>query len=687
MYDMKHCCTRFYHRAWPKKTASTTLTTSEYQLGTAANKKQQSLLQALEQAAQMSGSSIAKKRSPGPSVTTVTKSKSQAESVAEASDRKKTSFNPAMQQFWQAKAAQQEVAAERIPRTPKKSKQKHIITEPITAHNIHHAKDKGCILSFMADREKAATPEPDTVTVPVVNEPDANQPNLVQVDGDMQFLVDPGYNLMYHTKEDGSVVYEMVRLIPGQTNYNVAENRVVETAQVLKEGDAARSKMSMVQELEFDTLVRQGSPMKMAAKRVIVTAAPGFVQPETVDIAEATAPAQKSDTPQDAALTVTGAASTITNVTVTATASDVLLPPAQPSELEERSSRSPHRRKQQSPCQAEKSPGKQQSPCPTEKSPGEGKQQSPRPAEKSPDKQESPRRAAKSPGEGKQESPCPAAKSPGKGVVTYSDSSTGTSSDKSARRKLSFEDPPASPSGKSKDPDMEEVDIDWGDIADFQLLSCTQATEKAVASLNSTQLMSEVDQNRIPQMPKENDPVNEACAEAKEKLRVENISNEECRLLAMNAIPEDEWKYPAEKGGTPKPETEIDADGLGDPKAKRNDRDERDESSSDEDDNTPLLNFKQPPKAVADLCVGDYVLVKENDETGKAFRGLVEQITPLKIRYYRQKNASHVSAGWTANDIMHDADISDILCVIEAMVLLDENRKQGAMRFPALDPK
>ncbi len=85
----------------------------------------------------------------------------------------------------------------------------------------------------------------------------------------------------------------------------------------------------------------------------------------------------------------------------------------------------------------------------------------------------------------------------------------------------------------------------------------------------------------------------------------------------MNAIPEDEWKYPAKKGGTPRPETEIDADGLGDP-TKRNDRDDRDESS-DEDDNTPLLNFKEPPKAVADLCVGDYVLVKENDETGKAF--------------------------------------------------------------------
>ena len=97
---MKHYCTRFNHRAWPKKTASTTLTTSEYRLGTAAMKKQQNLLQALEQAAQMSGLSIAQRRLPAPSMMTVmSKSEMESAPVGKASDHKKTSFNPAMQQL------------------------------------------------------------------------------------------------------------------------------------------------------------------------------------------------------------------------------------------------------------------------------------------------------------------------------------------------------------------------------------------------------------------------------------------------------------------------------------------------------------------------------------------------------------------------------------------------------------
>ena len=184
-----------------------------------------------------------------------------------------------------------------------------------------------------------------------------------------------------------------------------------------------------------------------------------------MDIADE--PAQKSEAPiEGSTVTITDeaastkkieapledAAATITNVTVTATDSDVLLlplhtaqEPAQPVEqavsergeqLEERSGpegapvvTSLHRRKQQSP-----------------------------------------RRAEKSPGTGKEKSPCRL-----EAGVTSSDSSTGTSSDESARRKLSFEDPPASPEGKSKDPGMEEGDIDWGDIDDSQLLSSTQA--------------------------------------------------------------------------------------------------------------------------------------------------------------------------------------------------------------------
>ncbi len=183
------------------------------------------------------------------------------------------------------------------------------------------------------------------------------------------------------------------------------------------------------------------------------------------------------------------------------------------------------------------------------------------------------------------------------------------------------------------------------------------------------------------------------------------ISNEEYRLHLLNAIPEKDWEY-EEKGEHEKGAT-ID-EGQNNVKDKKGPAGMSSAKSSNQaltitkvtptkkaspemsfttEDNTPLILLKPHMKPVSGLQEGDYVLINPGKSTGQTFKGCIEKLDPLEVRYYRLHKGNDASAGWVANDIVHPCTREEIAHIIEKPVPLDPSRKCRPVKFPELQSK
>ena len=264
--------------------------------------------------------------------------------------------------------------------------------------------------------------------------------------------------------------------------------------------------------------------------------------------------------------------------------------------------------------------------------------------------------------------------------------------------------------------------VDWGPILDEDLLSSTQAAESAATSLFESSVdvcmlspiksVAEVTPEKGGLQEKsatQCDTVEDkAQAEANRLLRDGLISNEEYRLRLLNAVPEKDWQYEdkgerekCEKGDTvDEGQTTVqDKTGHGGMSSGKSLNQAQTitkvtptKKASPEmlftvEDNTPLILLKPHMKPVSQLQEGDYVLINPGESTGQTFKGCIEKVNPLQVRYYQLHKANDASAGWVANDIVHPCTREEIARIIEKPVPLDPSRKRGPVKFPEFHAK
>ncbi len=211
--------------------------------------------------------------------------------------------------------------------------------------------------------------------------------------------------------------------------------------------------------------------------------------------------------------------------------------------------------------------------------------------------------------------------------------------------------------------------VDWGPISDEDLLSSTQAAESAATSLFESSVdvcmlspiksVAEVTPEKGGLQEKsatQCDTVEDkARAEANRLLRDGLISNEEYRLRLLNAVPEKDWQYEdkgkcekCEKGDTiDEGQTTVqDKTGHGGMSSGKSSNQAQTvtkvtptkkaspEMSFTVEDNTPLILLKPHMKPVSELQEGDYVLINPGESTGQTFKGCIEKVNPLQVRYY-----------------------------------------------------
>ncbi len=211
--------------------------------------------------------------------------------------------------------------------------------------------------------------------------------------------------------------------------------------------------------------------------------------------------------------------------------------------------------------------------------------------------------------------------------------------------------------------------VDWGPIADEDLLSSMQAAESAATSLFESSvdvcMLSPI--KSVAEVTPEKGGVekksatqcetleDKAWAEANCLLRDSLISNEEYRLHLLNAVPEKDWQY-EEKGEREKREkgdtidegqTNVkDKTGPGGMSSVKSlsqamtvtkvipTKKASPEMLFTTEDNTPLILLKPHLKPVSDLQEGDYVLINPGESTGQTFKGCIEKLDPLEVWYY-----------------------------------------------------